>query len=85
MQILYPDYKFNLISIIVVALGYIQKCLNRYMWDLGFDKKEAVKHMNDIQRIIASSTVNICKTFLTKWLCKETYGPELCPAILSNP
>ena len=45
MQILYPDYKFNMIPIIVGALGYIPKCLKGYICDLGFDEKEAVKHM----------------------------------------
>ena len=59
MQILYQDYKFNVIPIIVGALGYIPKCLKRYICDLGFDEKEAVKHMVNIQNIVPSGTVKI--------------------------
>ena len=54
MQILYPDYKFNMIPIIVNALGYIPKCLKRYICDLGFDEKEAVKHIINMQNIVTS-------------------------------
>ena len=54
MQILYPDYKFNMIPIIVNALGYIPKCLKGYICDLGFDEKEAVKHIINMQNIVAS-------------------------------
>ena len=57
MQILYPDYKFDMISIIVGALGYILKCLKRYIWDLGFDEKEAVKHKINMQTVVARGTV----------------------------
>ena len=64
MQILYLDYKFNMIPIIVGALGYIPKCLKGYVCDLGFDEKEAVKHMINMQNIVANGTVKICKTFL---------------------
>ena len=36
-QIMYPQYKFNMISIIVAALGYIPKSLTSYLPDLGFE------------------------------------------------
>ena len=45
MQILYPDYQFNMIFIIVGVLGYIPKCLKGYICDLGFDEKETVNHI----------------------------------------
>ena len=64
MQLLYPDYKFNMIPIIVCAIGSIPKCLKGYICDLGFDEKDAVKHMINMQNIVASGTVKICKTFL---------------------
>ena len=52
MQILYPDYKFTMIRIILRALGYTPKCLKGYICDLGFDEKEAVKHMINMQNIV---------------------------------
>ena len=38
---MYPQYKFNMILIIVGALGYILKGLTSYMQDLSFDKNES--------------------------------------------
>ena len=34
LRIMYPQYKFNMIPIIVGALGYIPKCLTSYLQDL---------------------------------------------------
>ena len=38
LQILHPQYKFDMIPIIVGALGYIPKCLTSYLQDLGLIK-----------------------------------------------
>ena len=64
LQIMYPQYKFNMIPIIVAALGYIPKCLTSYLQDLGFDKNEATVHIMKMQNIVGCNTVKICKTFL---------------------
>ena len=64
LQIMYPQYKFNMIPIIVGALGYIPKCLTSYLQDLGFDGNEATVHIMKMQNIVACGTVKICKTFL---------------------
>ena len=64
MQILYRDYRFEFLPIIVGALGYMPKCLFKYMEDLGFQKNEAKKHIHMMQKIVTSGTVKICKTFL---------------------
>ena len=61
---MYPQYKFNMIPIIVGALGYIPKCLTSYLQDLGFDGNEATVHIMKMQNIVACGTVKICKTFL---------------------
>ena len=53
-----------MIPIMVGALGYIPKCLKGCICDLGFDEKEEVKHIINMQNIVASGTVKICKTFL---------------------
>ena len=64
LQIMYPKYKFNMIPIIVGALGYIPKCLTSYLQDLGFDGNEATVHIMKMQNVVACGTVKICKTFL---------------------
>ena len=38
MQILYRDYRFEFLPIIVGALGYMPKCLFKYMEDLDFKR-----------------------------------------------
>ena len=68
LQIMYPQYKFNMIPIFFEALGYIPKCLTSYLQDLGFDKNESTVHIMKMHNIIACGTVKICKTFLRfKW------------------
>ena len=64
LQIMYPQYKFNMIPIFFEALGYIPKCLTSYLQDLGFDKNESTVHIMKMQSIVTCGTVKICKTFL---------------------
>ena len=61
LQIMHPQYKFNMIPIIVGALGYIPKCLTSYLQDLGFDKNELTVYIEKMQNIVACGTVTICK------------------------
>ena len=58
MQIMYSDYKFVVVPIIIGALGYVPKCLSKYMFQLGFDNLE----INGLIR--KCGTAKICKTFL---------------------
>ena len=60
---MYPEYKVNMILIIVGALGYISKCLTSYLQDLRFDKNESTVHIFKMQNIVAWGTAKICKTF----------------------
>ena len=53
-----------MVPTIVGVLGYIPNCLKGYICDLCFDEKEAVKHIINMQNIVESGTVKICKTFL---------------------
>ena len=40
MQIMYPNYKFEMITIVIGCLGHVQSDLKMYMKQLGFDDKE---------------------------------------------
>ena len=64
LQIMYPQYRFNMVPIIVGALSYIPKCLTSYLHDLRFDKNEWTVHIMKMQNIVACNTVKIYKTFL---------------------
>ena len=61
MQTLYRDYRFEMVQIVIGALGYIPKCLLNYIEDLGFEKKEAKRHINKMQGIVTNGTVKILK------------------------
>ena len=66
LQIMYPQYKFNMILITVGALGYIPKFLLLYLQDLGFNENESPVHIGKMQNIAVCGTVKICKTHYTK-------------------
>ena len=63
-QLLYPDYKFEFIPIIVGALGSIPTCLQQGIERLGFTGKESNRIINVLQQKSIIGTVKICKTFL---------------------
>ena len=64
LQLLYPDYKFTFIPIIIGALGYVSKCLSGNLEKLGFSGKESDQLTRTLQIQSVSGTVKICKTFL---------------------
>ena len=64
LQILYPEYKFEMIPTVVGALGYVPKCLTQYLRQLGFNTIELRKIIRKMQNVSVSGTVKICKTFL---------------------
>ena len=51
MQLMYKDYKFTFIPIIVGALGTIPKCLNENIQTLGLTKTESKTPIKRLQRI----------------------------------
>ena len=61
MQILYSDHRFESVPIIVEALGYASSCLFTNMKDLGFEKREDMRHINKMQALVTIGTVKICK------------------------
>ena len=64
LRILYPEYKFEMIAIVVGALDYVPKCLTQYLRQLGFNTIELRKTVRKMQNVSVSGTVKICKTFL---------------------
>ena len=40
LQIMYPHYKFQMVPIVIGALGYVPKCLEMCIHELGFNKIE---------------------------------------------
>ena len=51
--------------IVIGALGYAPKCLEKYIQQLGFNKIETEKLVQKLQNLSASGIVKICKTFLS--------------------
>ena len=64
MQLLYPDYKFEFITIIVEALGSIVTCLLQGIERLGFKGKESNRIISVLQQKSIIGTAKICKRFL---------------------
>ena len=64
MEIMHNDYKFVVVPIIIAALGYVPKCLSKYLFQLGFNNLEINRLIRKLQNISACGTVKICKTFL---------------------
>ena len=65
LQIMYPHYKFQMVPIVIGALGYVPKCLEMYIHQLGFNKIKTEKLVRKLQNLSASGTAKICKTFLS--------------------
>ena len=65
LQILYPDYKYEVAPIIIGAMGYVPKNVINYLKMIGFDERESKTLTRKLQIKSISGTVNICKTFLS--------------------
>ena len=62
---MYSHYKFQMVPFVIGALGYVPKCLEMYIGELGLDKIETEKLVEKLQNLSASGTVKLCKTFLS--------------------
>ena len=63
LQILYPDYKYEVAPIIIGAMGYVPKSLINYLKMIGFDERESKTLTRKLQIKLISGTAKICKTF----------------------
>ena len=64
LQMLYQGYKFEMVPIIVGALGYVPKELKTNLEKLNFNEKEVKSITRKLQTISVSGTVKIMKTFM---------------------
>ena len=58
-QMMYPHSKFQIVQIAIGALGYVPKCLEMCIHQLGFSKVETEKLVRKLQNISASGTGKI--------------------------
>ena len=64
LQIMYPDYKFQVAPIAVGAMGSVPKCLTNYLKMIGFSEKESKVLIPKLVIKSITETVKICKTLL---------------------
>lgn len=60
MQMLYGEYKFSMVPIIIGCLGYVSKDLSNYLIEIGLEKNLIRK----LESLTVSGTVKIVKSFL---------------------
>ena len=54
IQIMYPDYHYQITLVIIEALQSIPKSLNYYVWSLGFNGMEIKRLMQKLQLILTT-------------------------------
>ena len=64
LQIMYPEYKFQVALIVIGAMGYVPKCLINYVKIIGFNENESKVLISTLEIKSISGTVKICKLFL---------------------
>ena len=65
MQMMYENYSFMFIPIIVGAIGHVPKCIFTNIENLGFTKNKTRKLVKKLQVLSVTGTVKICKTFMS--------------------
>ena len=66
LQMMYNDYKFEIIPIIIGAFDFVPNNLKTSLGNLNFDKKEIRKSkIRKLQTITVLGIVNIVKTFIS--------------------
>ena len=64
LQIMYPEYKFQVAPIVIGAMKYVPKCLTNHLKMIGFNKPESNVLLSQLEIKSITGTVKICKTFL---------------------
>ena len=61
MQIIYPEYRFEMLPIIAEVLGFVPSCLFNYMTVLGFEKKKVLRYISKMQAIVSNGQLKPIK------------------------
>ena len=61
---MYDNYDFKFIPILIGAMGYVPKTLNRYLQELELSQKQPQHLTRILQCLSIPRTVKISKTFL---------------------
>ena len=64
LQIMYRDYHFKMLPVVVGALGTIPNATKESLEEMKFSKTEINKLLRKLQNNSVRGTVNICKTFM---------------------
>ena len=64
LQIMYKDYRFKMIPVVVGALGTIPNATKESLKEMKFSKIEINKLLRKLQNNSVRETVKICKTFM---------------------
>jgi len=64
MQIIFPDYEFTFVPVVIGALGTVPKELQGNIKKLGFNNHESKQMIRYIQQKGILGSVKIFKTFL---------------------
>ena len=64
LQMMYENYNFKFIPIVIGAMGYVSKTLDRYLKDIELTQKQSQHLIRVLQCLSISGTVKISKTFL---------------------
>ena len=73
---LYHDYKFEMVPLIIGALGYVPKDLKTNLEKLNFNKKVINTITRKLQTISVSGTVKIVKTFMGFTVICKSLRPQ---------
>ena len=64
LQIMYKDYHFKMLPVVVGALGTIPNATKESLKEMKFSKTEINKLLRKLQNNSVRGTVKICKTFM---------------------
>ena len=64
LQIMYKDYKFKMLPVVIGALGTVPKATINSLKELSFKKHELNVMIRKLQEKTVKGTVQICKTFM---------------------
>ena len=62
LQRLYPQYKYEIVPIVIGSTGYVSNNIQKYLEQCGFDKKKTISIVPMLQRKALRGSLKIVKT-----------------------